>query len=93
MQGALFQFVNPKLWVMVSGAVVIYGQAASGAGRTTLAILFASIFGLMTFISTLAWTAFGASVRRLLALRRSVRAFNVVMAALLVASLIPIVLE
>lgn len=92
-QGALFQFVNPKLWVMVSGAVVTYGQTAGEDGRTTLALLFACVFGLTTFISTFAWSALGASVGRVLASRRAVRAFNIVMAALLVASLLPIILE
>lgn len=91
-QGALFQIVNPKLWVMVSGAVVTYGQAASGMTGYTLAVLFAFIFGFMTFISTVAWTALGASVARFLTSRRSVRIFNGVMAALLVASLIPVIL-
>lgn len=91
-QGAIFQFVNPKLWVMVSGALVTYGQQAGGMGRTTLAILFALVFGLTTFISTVAWTALGACVGRLLASPRSVRAFNLAMAVLLVGSLAPVVL-
>jgi len=92
-QGALLQFVNPKLWMMVGGAVATYGQAAGGAGRTTLALALAAVVGAVTFVSTLAWTAFGAVAARLLASRRAVRAFNLAMAALLVASLIPIVLE
>jgi threonine/homoserine/homoserine lactone efflux protein len=90
--GALCQFVNPKLWVMGSGAVVAYGQT-SDAGRVSLAILFAFVFGIATFISTLAWMALGASVGRLIHSRRSVRIFNIAMAALLVASLIPVVLQ
>jgi len=93
MQGALFQVVNPKLWVMVSGAVVTYGQAANGIKGHAVAVLFAFIFGFMTFISTVAWAALGASIGRLLTSRQSVRIFNGVMAALLVASLIPIILE
>jgi len=92
-QGALFQIVNPKLWVMVSGAVVTYGQAGGGIKGNTVAVLFAFLFGFMTFISTVAWAAFGASIGRLLTSRQSVRMFNGVMAALLVASLIPIILE
>jgi threonine/homoserine/homoserine lactone efflux protein len=92
-QGALFQFVNPKLWVMVSGAVVAYGQGAGEIGKTTLALLFALVFGGITFLCTLAWAALGASLGRFLASPRAVRTFNYVMAALLMASLIPIVWE
>lgn len=91
-QGALFQLVNPKLWVMVSGAVVAYGQEAGEIGKTTLALLFALVFGGMTFLCTLAWAALGASLGRFLASPRAVRTFNYGMAILLMASLIPIVL-
>ncbi len=92
-QGALLQIVNPKLWVIVGGVVVTYGQAAAGAKAYTVAALFAFIFGMMTFISTLGWTVLGASIGRFLNSRRSVRVFNGVMAALLVASLIPVLRE
>jgi threonine/homoserine/homoserine lactone efflux protein len=88
---ALFQFINPKLWVMVAGAVATYGQAASGAGEITLAIIFAVIFGTMTFISVLVWTALGASVARFFRSPRAVRVFNNIMAGLLVISLVPVV--
>ncbi|WP_108659660.1 LysE family translocator [Acuticoccus kandeliae] len=89
-QGAFLQLVNPKLWVMVGGAVVTYGGAEAGAGRVTLSVLFALIFGGMTFASTLAWAALGASIGRFLATRRAMRAFNILMAALLLASLVPV---
>jgi len=92
-QGALFQFINPKLWAMVSGAVVTYGQAISDISSVTVAILFAILFGGMSFISTLGWATLGACVGRLLISRRSLRIFNGVMAALLLASLIPVILE
>jgi threonine/homoserine/homoserine lactone efflux protein len=90
-QGTTFQIVNPKLWVMVSGAVVTYGQSAGRADGLTVALLFAFIFGSMAFVSTMGWAALGAYVGRFLASSRSLRIFNGVMAALLVASLIPII--
>ena len=91
-QGALFQIINPKLWVMVSGAVVTYGQAAGGEGALKIAILLAFIFGFMTIICTLGWTVLGASARRFLTTSRSVRIFNRIMAILLIASLIPAII-
>ncbi|WP_197433971.1 LysE family translocator [Agrobacterium vitis] len=92
MQGAFFQFINPKLWIMVSGAVVTYGTMGE-MGHFQLAALFAVIFGGMTFISVVAWAALGVSIRRFLASRRAVMTFNVVMASLLLTSLIPILVE
>ena len=78
---------------MVGGAVVTYGQPVSGMSYLHLAVLFSLVFGGLTFVSTVAWAALGASIGRLLGSRRSVRIFNAVMAAMLVASLVPIVLE
>ncbi|WP_226582615.1 LysE family translocator [Acuticoccus sediminis] len=92
-QGAALQFVNPKLWVMVSGAVVTYGQVSGASGHLTIAIVFALVFGAMTFLGTLVWAALGASVGRILTSRRALRRFNAVMAAFLLLSLIPIVFE
>jgi len=92
-QGALFQFVNPKLWVMVGGAVLAYGPAGGVTGRPHLPLLFAFVFGTMTFLSTVAWAALGASIGRVLASHRAIRGFNVAMAMLMVASLVPIVLQ
>jgi len=93
MQGVLFQFMNAKLWVIVSGAVVTYGRVSGETGHLSPAVLFALVFGTMSFVSTIAWAALGASIGRLLASRRAIRAFNVAMAALLVSSLIPIIVE
>lgn len=92
-QGALLQFINPKLWAMVAGAVATYGQAAAvGADQTRLALIFAVVFGMTTFISVLAWTALGAMVGRYAGSPRAVRVFNCIMAGLLVVSLVPIAL-
>lgn len=90
-QGLLLQAVNPKLWVMVSGAVVTYGQTGDALAPWALAVLFASIFGATTLVSTVAWAVLGASMGRLVVSRRASKALNGAMAALLVLSLIPIV--
>lgn len=50
-RGALFQFVNPKFWVIVSGAVVTYGQVSGRTGYSSLAVLLALVFGTITFVS------------------------------------------
>lgn len=91
-QGALLQLVNPKLWAMVAGAVAAYGGAADGRGALAIATAFAVVFGLATFASVAAWALIGVGVGRVLRTPRSLRTFNRAMAALLVASLAPIVL-
>lgn len=90
-EGALLQLVNPKLWVMVAGAVVTYGKDA--AGDLAVPTAFAVIFGGATLASTLAWTGIGVGAARFLTRERSLRRFNRAMALLLVLSLVPAVLD
>ena len=52
--------------------------------------LVASIFGMVNILSTCAWTAMGVQVRRFLSEPRKLRAFNVIVALLLLGSLYPI---
>lgn len=90
-EGALLQAVNPKLWVMVAGAVVAYGGGA--AGDLTVPAAFAAIFGGATLASTIAWTCVGVGAARFITRERSLKLFNRAMALLLVLSLLPVVLE
>lgn len=90
MQAALFQWVNPKAWTMALGAVSAYippTQPVIGLA------LVAGVFGVVNLPSCMAWAAMGVQLRRFLADPRKLLAFNLVMAALLVASLVPVVLE
>ena len=90
-EGALLQLVNPKLWVMVAGAVVTYGRDA--AADLAVPLAFALIFGGATVLSTVAWTWVGVGAARFIGSERSLRRFNRGMALLLVLSLVPVVLE
>jgi len=92
-QGALFQLVNPKLWAMVAGAVAAFGGASDGHDSFTVPTAFAAIFGTATLASTVAWTLVGVSAGRLIRSERAMRLFNWTMAALLVLSLTPVVME
>jgi len=86
-QAALFQLVNVKGWIMAIGAVVTF---ASASGNYFLQVITISggffLFGLPC---TGLWLLFGASLKNLLSNPVRRRTFNVVMALLLVASLIP----
>ncbi|HYZ64662.1 MAG TPA: LysE family translocator [Acetobacteraceae bacterium] len=88
LQAALFQWINPKGWVAALGAVLAYATA-TGPGLLTQAGVIALVF-MLVFIPVAAfWTAVGVGVARFLREPRAVRVFNVVMALLLVASLVP----
>jgi threonine/homoserine/homoserine lactone efflux protein len=85
LQAALFQWVNPKAWVAAGGTVITY-LTASGAAFWVQAALLGAIFVLASIVFVSIWTAIGAGVARVLRTPRSLRRFNVAMAALLVLS-------
>jgi threonine/homoserine/homoserine lactone efflux protein len=87
LEGAAFQWVNVKAWMMIMGAIAVYGPP----GYTPLQkALYLSLVMLVAGTPpTHIWTLFGVGIRRFLQNPRALRAFNVTMALLLVASLIP----
>ncbi len=85
-QAAMFQWVNPKGWSMALSAITIYAS-----DRSLLAIaLVAGMFGLVALPCISLWTVLGQQMRRILTNQARLRVFNYSMAALLVASLIPV---
>jgi threonine/homoserine/homoserine lactone efflux protein len=86
-QAAAFQWVNPKAWILVVGAVSTYAPRDGFA--LNVAVL-AVLLGLVNAPSICVWAGFGTMLRPLLTHPRRVRVFNVAMAALLVLSLLPI---
>lgn len=90
LQAALFQWVNPKAWVMGITAIATYTVTSS-----YIASVFAVglVFGLVNIPSISAWVLFGAAMRNFLRNPRHLRVFNVTMALLLVVSMAPLVLN
>jgi threonine/homoserine/homoserine lactone efflux protein len=85
-QAAAFQWVNPKAWAMALTAVTVYAP-----GQTTMAVLtVAAVFGAVNLPSVGSWAWLGVQMRRILTSPGRLRAFNMTMAALLVASLYPL---
>ena len=85
---ALFQWVNPKSWlVSVSAAGTFLSADGSAIGQ---AAALGALFFLAAWPSGLVWLAFGAAVQRLLRAERRVRAFNIAMGLLLALSIVTI---
>lgn len=87
-QAALFQWVNPKAWQMALTAITLYAPDRSAAAILWVGLVFAAIN--LPSVST--WTVLGQQMRRVLSSPARLRAFNWGMAALLVASLVPVLL-
>lgn len=90
-QAALFQWINPKGWIIAISAIVTFTSA--GGHILPQAATLAAIF-LVTIIPAIAfWTMTGVGAARLLRTVRGVRAFNLAMASLLVAAVVPLLRE
>jgi threonine/homoserine/homoserine lactone efflux protein len=89
LQAAAFQWVNPKGLIIAFGAVALYVHPETAVRDFALMLV---VFTLATLGSTLTWAGFGVALRKVLQNERQARFFNVVMALLLVASIVPIVL-
>jgi threonine/homoserine/homoserine lactone efflux protein len=83
-EAALFQFLNPKAWVMtLTAATLFLPRELSLLARS------AYMAGIMEAIGVpcmTVWALFGSSLRRVLGAPRGRRAFNVAMAIALVAT-------
>ena len=84
---AVFQWVNVKGWVMVIGTITAYAAVAGFPWNIMIQTAISLVIGA---VSTVAWALFGSALRPVLRSPRAVRAFNIVMAALLLASLYPV---
>jgi threonine/homoserine/homoserine lactone efflux protein len=87
LQASLFQWVNPKAWVMALAAITTYVVIDNLAWSLALV---AATFSLVNLPTIGAWALAGAGLKRLLGRPKLLRAFNVAMAVLLVLSLWPL---
>jgi len=90
-QSAAFQWVNPKAWIMAITAISIF--VTSQENNFMQVLIIALIYMLSGLISTNTWTAGGVVLKRFIKSQSSIKIFNVTMAILLVASVLPTILE
>ena len=87
-QAALFQWVNPKAWAMSLTAVSVYAPSQSLA----MIALVAVVFGAINLPAVSSWVILGRQLRHLLTNTKRLRAFNYVMAGLLLLSPGPVLM-
>jgi threonine/homoserine/homoserine lactone efflux protein len=84
-QASLFQWVNPKAWTMALTAISIYAPSKSFMS----VLLIALIFGLINLPCIGSWIVLGQKTQKFLTNKKRLKAFNYVMAFLLLLSLYP----
>lgn len=86
---ALFQWVNPKAWMIALAAIPAF--MTPGGDHLAEALRIAGVFLVVAVPCTAVWAMLGAGAGRLLRTPSALRVFNIAMAILLVASLVPMV--
>jgi threonine/homoserine/homoserine lactone efflux protein len=87
---AIFQWVNPKSWLVSLSAAGTFLSAQGGSALAQAAAL-GGLFAAAALPSCFLWLAFGAAIQRFLVGERRQRAFNAAMGALLALSVALIV--
>jgi threonine/homoserine/homoserine lactone efflux protein len=87
LQAAAFQWVNPKAWAMALTAISANTPTQSFGAICVVG----AVFGAINLPSVGSWTLLGQQLARFLTSRARLVVFNRTMAALLVASLYPVI--
>ena len=90
-QAALFQWVNPKAWIMGTSALATF--TTGGENIYQQVFVLALVFFIFAFPSSGSWLLLGQSLKRIISNPLQQRAFNISMALLLVGSIVPIAYE
>jgi threonine/homoserine/homoserine lactone efflux protein len=88
LEAVAFQWVNPKAVVVCLSAIAIYIRP--GHEWFDIPVML-GVFGMTAFASASTWTGFGVALRQFLKNPLHARIFNIAMALLLVASIVPMV--
>jgi threonine/homoserine/homoserine lactone efflux protein len=86
LEAAAFQWVNPKAWAYSLGIITAFVAPDNFVAGLLLASAVAAV---VMFPCMVTWTGFGTLLKRVLTQEWRLRAFNVTMALLLVASIYP----
>jgi len=91
-EAALFQWANPKAWLIAMSGVAAYATRGDRVSVAQVLVL-AALFLVVCLPTVMLWTSIGAGTARLLRTKRQMRLFNLGMGLLLVASLVPLLIE
>ncbi|MCH9852630.1 MAG: LysE family translocator [Alphaproteobacteria bacterium] len=84
----LWQWLNPKSWIVVSTAISLYLNPAHDI--LDQALHFLAVFTVATLFAATTWLSFGALLKRFLKQPLWQRVFNITMSVLLLASVLPV---
>ncbi|ELX8378657.1 LysE family translocator [Providencia vermicola] len=90
LEAALFQWVNPKAWMMAVSGMALYTESMNPYSSM---LIVAIIFSLINFPCVTIWAMFGSELRERLKNPQVLKKFNLVMGLLLAASAISVLFQ
>ena len=90
-QAAMFQLDNPKGISVIVSSVTAFTSSATSVANEVFVLFFVFLF--VTIGATCTWTLFGMIIGQILNTENKLRLFNCAMAILLIASLLPVILN
>jgi threonine/homoserine/homoserine lactone efflux protein len=88
--GMIFQWLNPKAWIIAIGAVTTYSSLDSGWGNI---VLMAVMFLVVTAICLSLWLYLGHASRSFIHSNKAMRLINLSMGILLAISVLPVIMD
>lgn len=91
LQGAMFQWVNPKAWIMAMTAMSIF--ITNDENNILQVFIISTIFFLSAILSSSSWTVGGVFLKKFIKDAKAVRILNTILALLLLSSILPFIFE
>jgi threonine/homoserine/homoserine lactone efflux protein len=88
MQAAIFQWLNPKAWVISIGALAAFTNQENFYTSVLSVVV---VYFFMSFVCMGFWLKLGESLQHILSEGRRIHYFNIAMAVLLVLSILPMI--
>ncbi|MED7789428.1 LysE family translocator [Francisella sp. 19X1-34] len=92
-QAILFQWINPKAWVMAIGVISTYTIISENMTLFIQVIMISAIVMIVSFCCTAFWLFGGNFVKRILSDEKHLKIFNLVLGVLLILSIIMMIFE
>lgn len=88
--GMIFQWLNPKAWIIAIGAITTYSTLDSGWSSI---VLMAVLFFVVTAMGLSVWLYLGHASRALIHSEKTMRMINLSMGILLAISVLPVIVD
>ncbi|XSZ46909.1 LysE family translocator [Francisella noatunensis] len=92
-QAALFQWINPKAWIMAIGVISTYTVVSTDMSLLLQVIIITVIYMIVSFLCTGFWLFGGSSVKRILNNENGLRVFKLILGLLLILSIVLMIFE